>query len=221
MGERDSSAIALRVAQPRKRNECADHLTWSKRTRHESAEGKRRNERAAGHKEAEFQRFRTWLRDTGFCWNDKELDLRASGTISAGGVFAKRNIPMDKTAVRIPKSGCITWRTSSLAQAIEEADAQAATAGAKARGANFNGTTKGTATRGGGAGLLPSVPANVKLILCLIHEIHLGAQSPWAPYLLTIPEVRSKVLCVLHLPGVSGPPPVIAVTKTSRYNCSN
>jgi hypothetical protein len=206
MGERNTSAIAplsqealLRVAQPRKRHECGDHLTWSKRTRHETAEGKRANERAASHKEAEFQRFRTWLRDTGFCWNDKELDLRASGTISAGGVFAKRNIPIDKTAVRIPKSGCITWRTSSLAQAIEKADAQAATAGAKARGANFNGTTKGTATRGAGAGLLPSVPANVKLILCLIHEIDLGSQSPWAPYLLTIPEVRSKELCVLHL----------------------
>lgn len=201
MGERNISAIAplsqealLRVAQPRKRHECGDHLTWSKRTRHETAEGKRANERAAGHKEAEFQRFRTWLRDTGFCWNDKELDLRASGTISAGGVFAKRNIPIDKTAVMIPKSGCITWRTSSLAQAIEEADA-----GAKTRGANFNGTTKGTATRGAGAGLLSSVPANVKLILCLIHEIDLGAQSPWAPYLLTIPEVRSKELCVLHL----------------------
>ena len=189
MGECNGSAIAplsqealLRVAQPRKRHECGDRLTWSKRTRHETAEGKRANERAAGHKEAEFQRFRTWLRETGFCWNDKELDLRASGTISAGGVFAKRNIPIDKTAVRIPKSGCITWRTSSLAQAIEEADAQAATAtaGAKTLGANFNGTTKGTVTRGAGAGLLPSVPANVKLILCLIHEIHMGAQSPWS-----------------------------------------
>jgi len=173
------SQESVRVAQPRKRHECGDNLTWSKRTRYASAEGKRANEKAAGHKEAEFQRFRTWLRDTGFCWNDKELDLRASGTISAGGVFAKRNIPIDKSAVRIPKSGCITWRTSSLAQAIEEADAQAA-------------------TRGAGAGLLPSVPANVKLILCLIHEIHLGEQSPWAPYLLTIPEVRSNELCVLH-----------------------
>ena len=34
-------------------------------------------------------------------------------------------------------------------------------------------------TRADGAGLLSNVPANIKLILCLIHELHLGAQSPW------------------------------------------
>ena len=36
--------------------------------------------------DAAFGAFRTWLRQTGFWWDDKELDLRASGTISAGGV---------------------------------------------------------------------------------------------------------------------------------------
>ena len=48
-------------------------------------------------------------------------------------------------------------------------------------------------TRTGSAGLLSDVPANVKLILCLIHELHLGAQSPWAPYLQTLPSCEAGI----------------------------
>ena len=32
-----------------------------------------------------FARFKIWLRDTGFVWDEKEIDMRATGTISAGG----------------------------------------------------------------------------------------------------------------------------------------
>jgi hypothetical protein len=48
-------------------------------------------------------------------------------------------------------------------------------------------------TRADGAGLLSNVPANIKLILCLIHELHLGAQSPWAPYLQTLPSCEAGI----------------------------
>ena len=52
-----------------------------------------------------FGAFRAWLRETGFWWDDQELDLRASGTIRAGGVFAKRDIAVGRTCVKIPKAG--------------------------------------------------------------------------------------------------------------------
>ena len=131
-----------------------------------------------------FGAFRAWLRETGFWWDDQELDLRASGTTSAGGVFAKRDIAVGKTCVKIPKSGCITWRTSSLSALLS------AEKGRAARGARGSGRA---VARAGGAGLLSDVPANVKLILCLIHELHLGAQSPWAPYLQTLPSCEAGI----------------------------
>ena len=145
-----------------------------------------------------FGAFRTWLRQTGFWWDDRELDLRASGTISAGGVFARRDIAVGRTCVRIPKSGCITWRTSSLSSALEAASAGAAATAARPRGGERGKAVRGARSGGGaavarGAGLLPDVPANVKLILCLIHEIHLGAQSPWAPYLQTLPACEAGI----------------------------
>ena len=96
------------------------------------------------------------LRDTGFWWSEDELDLRASGTINGGGVFAKRNISVDRAVVKIPKSGCITWRTSSLADTLTQAFRP---------------------RRVGPRGVLAEVPVHVKLILCLMHELLLGSGS--------------------------------------------
>jgi hypothetical protein len=132
-----------------------------------------------------FGAFRAWLRETGFWWDDQELDLRASGTISAGGVFAKRDIAVGRTCVKIPKSGCITWQTSSLSALLSAEKGRAARGARAGRG--------GAVARAGGAGLLSDVPANVKLILCLIHELHLGARSPWAPYLQTLPSCEAGI----------------------------
>ena len=112
------------------------------------------------------------LRDTGFWWSEDELDLRASGTINGGGVFAKRNISVDRAVVKIPKSGCITWRTSSLADTLTQAFRP---------------------RRVGPRGVLAEVPVHVKLILCLMHELLLGNRSPWAPYLATVPECEAGI----------------------------
>ena len=137
-------------------------------------------------------RFRAWLRETGFWWDDKDLDLRASGTINAGGVFAKRDIPVGRTCVKIPKSGCITWRTSSLASALEGASARPVISDVSKRGGGSRASRGVRASKGRGGGL-SDVPANVKLILCLIHEIHLGLRSPWEPYLVTIPDFEAGI----------------------------
>ena len=191
-----ASSSALSQEKPRKRGRVGAHNGGGDVKKKCSGGGG-----GSGDMSAAFSRFETWLRDTGFCWNDDELDLRASGTINAGGVFAKRNIPVGKTAVKIPKGGCITWRTSSLANALEEANARAGRAGASSRktggraaqGPRISAGARGAGGRGRVVGLLPEVPAHVKLILCLIHEIHLGSQSPWAPYLATVPDFEPGI----------------------------
>ena len=154
--------------------------------------------RARSSKEAEFATFKKWLRATGFEWDDADLDLRASGTISAGGVFAKRDIAVGKNVVKIPKQSCITWRTSSLVDAFEKAardtnDWKKDDRRRKPRGGAAAGEAK-TAAHGRGAGLMTDhVPANVKLILCLTHELHLGQLSHFSPYLATVPEYEAGV----------------------------
>jgi len=103
------------------------------------------------------------LLETGVSWDDTEIEMCASGTVSAGGVCARRNIAKGRSIIRIPKSACLCWRTGALAQSL--------------KASRFD----------------VSLPDTVKLVLCLLHEIDLGAKSKWAPYLATMPNCDAGV----------------------------
>jgi len=115
------------------------------------------------------------LLETGVSWDDTEIEMCARGTVSAGGVCARRNIAKGRSIIKIPKSACLCWRTGALAQSLKA-------------------SRVGVSLPGGPRLLsLDDVPDTVRLVLCLLHEIDLGAKSRWAPYLATMPNCDAGV----------------------------
>lgn len=100
-----------------------------------------------------------------------------------------------KTLVRIPKRACLCWRTSALPAALSRAKASLARAAAAPKADEA----------------APELPDSVKLNLCLMHEIGLGARSKWAAYLAAMPAFE---------PGVPLLWPASDLVRASLPRCS-